>query len=190
MVEHELPIGPKIVTSPGLEDKLAVDAAAVGEAMTALGISSETIHATSILADDTSRITTRGMTFPGWLGRLRHPQLRHSRGPVVRISTVIRGAEVSEEDMNKTLEHELEHVAQAERKDPKMLLGFAAIVGLGIAGGIVGNRLSRKRGRATRVAATVVGAALGQQIGYQLAPHERQARERSTTTKISAIKRR
>lgn len=189
MAEQNVPAQPKIVTSSGLEAKITINPAMVGKGMADLHISPERIRATSILVDDTSRLATRGMTFPGWLGRLRHPQLRHSRGPIVRISTVIRGTEVPEAAMNETLEHELEHVAQAERRDPKIPLGFAAMVGLGIAGGIVSYRLSRERGVAARIVVTALGATVGWQAGYTIAPHERQARKRAATTKMSAIKR-
>lgn len=192
MLEQNLPVQPKIITSPGLVSRLAVDANVVGQTMADIGISEEVISTTSVYVDDSNHLSTNGIAYPKWLGRIRHftnPELRRADGPIVRISSVVKGAERAEDDMNTTLVHELEHVAQMGRHDLNLKLGHMAIWGLAVAGGISANRLSNGRSRAARVAATLVGAGLGQQIGYKLAPHEVQARERSHTIITSAISR-
>jgi outer membrane lipoprotein SlyB len=89
--------------------------------------------------------------------------------------------------MNHTLSHELEHVAQIDRKDSLLKIGHLAIWGSAALGAAIGNRLgSGKKGRAAGI---LLGAMAGQQIGYKIAPHEQQAREKSKIVNTSAIKR-
>lgn len=193
MVKQTTLAEPKIVTSHSVESKLAIDPSIVGQTMQELGISPEGIRDTSILVDDANRMATNGIAYPKWLGRARHitnPQLRNAPGPIVRVSSVVKGNERSDDAMNDTLVHELEHVAQMERNDPKMKLGHIAIWGLAAAGGISANQLTRAHNKAIRSAATFVGAAIGQQIGYRIAPHEIQARQRAKEISTSAIKHR
>ena len=192
MLEQNTPAQPNIITSPGLKNRV-VDPMAVGQIMVDLQMSQDLIERTSIYVDDSNRLATNGIAYPKWLGRIRHftkPQLRTAEGPFVRISSVVKGFERSADDMNITLVHELEHVAQMGRHDPKIRLGQLAIWGLALTGGIAANRLATGHSKVGQAAATVVGVAMGQQIGYRIAPHEVQARDRSHAVRMTAITRR
>jgi hypothetical protein len=183
---------PNIIISPETKGELIIDPRTVAQTMQELGISKQGIRNTSILVDETNRIATNGIAYPRWLGILRHlhhPQLRDAPGPIIRLSSVVKGKERSAEDMNRTLVHELEHVAQMERKDPNIKLGHIAIWGLAAAGGIAVNRLMRGRSKVIRSTATFAGAAMGQQLGYRIAPHEIEARQRAEEISTSAIRR-
>ena len=85
--------------------------------------------------------------------------------------------------MNKTLVHELEHLAQDERDDKKVTAGHIAIWGLAAAGALLGHTLGRRKGGALTPLTTVVGAYIGHSVGYRIAPHERQARKRAGQTR-------
>lgn len=183
---------PKIIISPKTKGELIIDPGAVAQTMQELGISKQGIQNTSILVDETNRIATNGIAYPRWLGILRHlhyPQLRDAPGPIIRLSSVVKGKERSAENMNRTLVHELEHVAQMERKDPNIKLGHVAIWGLATAGGIAVNRLMRGQSKVIQLAATFAGAMAGQQLGYRIAPHEIEARQRAKEISTSAIRR-
>jgi glycine zipper 2TM protein len=190
MPELENQAHPRVIYGEKVSPDLTVDTDALADTMHELDISDETIENTTIYMDPSNRLATNGIAYPKTLGRLRHilhPELRRAPGPVVRVSAKIRGAEREEEDMNHTLSHELEHIAQIDRKDPRLKIGHLAIWGSAALGAVIGNKLgSSKKGRA---AGTLLGAMVGQQIGYKIAPHEQQARERSKIVNTSAIKR-
>lgn len=182
---------PHIVYGNDTANKLTVDAEAVGETMRELGISPETIEKTTVYVDSVDRLTTRGMTYPGRLGRLRHitnPDIRNSQGPIVRLSSVVGGKERAEAAMNHTLVHELEHVRQMDKMDKRLFVGHLGIVGITAAGVLAGNMLGR--GMFSKVVLAVLGGLIGQQIGYQLAPHERQARAVAEKVSTTAVTRR
>lgn len=189
MTELEKSSQPRVVHGEKVPANLELDKSDIAGTMRELGISSETIDKTTVYLDPTNRLGTNGIAYPKTLGRLRHifnPKLRDAPGPIVRISTKVRGKERTTEEMNHTLSHELEHVAQMDRKDANLKLGHLAIWGGALLGAAVGNRLGSSK--KARMAGTVVGAMIGQQIGYKIAPHERQAREKSKHITTSAIK--
>ncbi|HEY5139868.1 MAG TPA: hypothetical protein VIJ25_11210 [Methylococcales bacterium] len=182
---------PRVVYGNDTADKLAVDPEVVGRTMQELGSSPEAIENTTIYTDSVNRLTTRGMTYPSWLGRLRHitnPDIRDSKGLIVRLSSVVGGKERDEESMDHTLVHELEHVAQMERGDRRLVVGHLGTLGLAAVGVIVGSRLGR--GRVSKIGLALLGGLIGQQVGYQIAPHERQARSTADRVSTSAVTRR
>jgi len=54
-------------------------------------------------------------------------------------------------------------------------------------GAIAGSRAGGNK--LSKVGAVVAGALIGQQIGYKIAPHEKQARARAAQVKPSAVSR-
>jgi hypothetical protein len=190
MPELEKQAHPRVVYGEKIPPDLTVDPDALADTMRELNISDKTIENTTIYMDPSNRLATNGIAYPKTLGRLRHirhPELRRAPGPVVRVSTKIRGTERKKQDMNHTLSHELEHVAQIDRKDPRLTIGHLAIWGSAALGATIGNKLgSSRKGRAV---GTLLGAMVGQQIGYKRAPHEQQAREKSKIISTSAIQR-
>lgn len=185
---------PRIVHGTEITPYIDIDPTQVASVLHELGVSDSAIESTTIYLDGNSHIATNGMAYPNALGRTRFrhvPELKNAPGAIVRIGTNQRGKVRTEEDMNRTLVHELEHVAQMERKDKKMTAGHLAIWGLAAAGAVAGNKLAKKRGtgRAGRFGAMIAGMAAGQQIGYKFAPHEHKARERAKEITTSAISR-
>jgi len=187
--EHPLP---RIVN--GENTNTYIDAQEAAKTMRELGISDGLLEKTTIYVDPENRLITNGTAYPQHLGHWRFDrssQLAKAPGPIVRISTTMRGKPRDEEAMNRTLIHELEHVAQMDRKDKKLILGHAAIWGLAVVGAVAGNVLSsRKTSRLLpKTIATIGGALIGQQVGYKLAPHEAQAQHRAHEITTTAIKR-
>jgi hypothetical protein len=170
-----------------------IDASDVAETMQELDISDQGINNTSIYIDPKNRLLNLGTHYPNRLGRLRFrsiPELRHAQGDIVRISTKVKGKERTAEQMNHTLVHELEHVAQQDRHDIKLHEGHLAIWGLAAVGAVIGNKLGKRTGsKAAHATAVAVGAVVGQQAGYLLAPHERQARQQAKAITSKAITR-
>lgn len=166
-------------TSAGIWDP---DTELIARVMTeCYGISDGSIASTSIVLDDTNRFLYKGSQKPKWVDRLvrgRRPE-NQGRGSVVRISTRLRGKERSVDAVNKTLAHELEHVAQTDRNDKNIVLGNIAIWGLAAAGALVGAEMGRNG--AGKIVGFFAGAIIGQAAGYKIAPHERQARQKSAS---------
>jgi hypothetical protein len=190
MPELEKPPQPRVVYGERISPDLTVDINGAADTMRELDTSDGTTGNTTIYLDPTNRFATNGIAYPRTLGRLRHifyPELRNAPGPIVRISTKVKGKKRTEEQMNHTLAHELEHVAQMDRKDPRLKMGHLAIWGSAALGAVIGNKLGS--GKKARTAGTLLGAMIGQQVGYRIAPHERQARERAKVVNTSAIKR-
>lgn len=186
---HELP-QPRIITADALPQVSTSDVAAT---MQELNISEQGINNTSIYMDPKNRLLNLGTHYPNRLGRLRFrstPELRNAEGDIVRISTKVKGKERTAEQMNHTLVHELEHVAQQDRSDRNLDTGHIAIWGLAAVGAIIGNKLGKQTGiKAGRAAGAAIGAAVGHQTGYIIAPHERQARQRAREVTTKAITR-
>ena len=165
-----------------------VDSDALIETTQTLGISDHSTDATTVYIDPKNRIQTFGTHYPNWLGKLRFPgvlEIQESKGDVVRISTRVKGVPRTSEQINRTLVHELEHVAQHDRNDKKLTQGHIAIWGLAIAGAILGHKLGK--GKVAKLSGTLVGAGVGHSVGYMIAPHERQARNRAKEVESRAI---
>lgn len=153
-------------------------------------ISDQGIENTSIVIGDKNRRLYKGSQTPKWLDRIVHGKKPENEGSgsVVRISTIIRGQERTPEEVNHTLSHELEHVAQSDQRDRNVLLGNLAVWGLTGIGAFVGNKLGRNRSR--KAIGMLAGAAIGQTVGYRLASHERQARSKAARTSLAVVTKR
>lgn len=174
---------PRIVYGEGLDPTVSVDPEAAAQTMRELGVSEAGIANSAVYIDPKNRLANNGTHYSNRLGRLRFrsvPELQDVVGDIVRISTSVRGKERTTELMNKTLTHEWEHLAQADRHDKKVTEGHIAIYGLAALGSLAGNRLGK--GGKGKIGAAI-GGFLGYQLGYWLAPHERQARLRAGQAK-------
>lgn len=168
-------VRPSIVYGRDQKDYISIDPLTATQVMRELGVSESGIANSVIYIDYKNRLLNNGTHYPNKLGRLRFffiPELRGVKGDIVRLSTKVRGKERTASQMNKTITHEWEHLAQDDRKDIKVIQGHITIYGLAIvsilAGGFMGG-----------MAGAFICGLLGYQIGYWLAPHERQARLRS-----------
>ena len=174
---------PKIHSINRGDHYASVNAVELSNVMAELGISDETIEQTTVIVDGKSRLGIKGYAMAGSrlaIARRRFPE--HAdviNGPVVRLSTTMRGKPRPPGAINKTLVHEAEHIAQFERQDPNVTFGRIAIYGCLIAGAAAGNLLTRHQNPFIRAAATFGGAVIGKEIGYRTAPSENQARRRS-----------
>ena len=176
---------PRVVYGKGIDPSITSNSSSHTETMRQLAISEEGIAKTTIILDPKRRFLNYGTHYPNKVGRLRfrsNPEIQSSKGDIIRLSTVMMNwrrmkfEPRTAERMNVTNVHELEHVAQQDRHDRKVTQGHIAIYGLAVLGAIAGNRLNR--GVKGKVGATI-GGFLGYQLGYRLAPHERQARLRA-----------
>lgn len=171
---------PRIVYGEATKPDVLMDPEAAGITMRELGISDEGIKNSTIYIDPKNRLMNNGTHYSNRLGRLRfrsNPELAEAEGDVIRLSTRVKGKDRSEELLNRTFVHEAEHLAQGDRQDIKVKEGHLAIYGLLAAGALIGGRLGK--GRFMGKAGAVLGGALGYELGYRLAPHERQARQRA-----------
>lgn len=175
----ELPHKPRIVYGKGLDPAVSVDPKASAQTMRELGVSEAGIANSAVYIDPKNRLANNGTHYTNRLGRLRFrsvPELQDVEGDIVRLSVKVRGKERTAEQINRTATHEWEHLAQDDRHDRKVREGHIAIYGLAALGALAGNRLGK--GTKGRVGAAI-GGFLGYQLGYMLAPHERQARLRA-----------
>lgn len=179
---------PTIVQSDGVDPGVSVDPLSMAEVMSELSISDEAIQDTTVILDPKNRFLNRGTHYPNRVGRLRfwsNQEVQKADGDIIRLSTKIRGKDVPEDSLNRTLVHEFVHCAQQERHDKKLTEGHVALYGLAAAGLLVGNRIisgSGKKGVA-KTLGTLMAGYVGYQAGYMVAPHERQAREIAGTAK-------
>lgn len=175
----ELPSQPRIVYGEGLDPSVSVDPEAAAQTMRELGVSEAGIANSAVYIDPKNRLANNGTHYTNKLGRLRFrsvPELQDVEGDIVRLSTKVRGNERTPEQMNRTATHEWEHLAQEDRHDRKVTEGHIAIYGLAALGALAGNKLGKGfKGKA----GAAIGGFLGYQLGYRLAPHERQARLRA-----------
>jgi hypothetical protein len=165
-----------------------VDEAGLGRHMAEdYGISPEGIERTTVVLSGKNHFSYKGSETPGMLDRGLRGVTRENDGAnsIVRITTTLRGVQRSPDDINATLSHEMEHTAQGDRKDKNQLIGNIAIWGLATAGAIIGSRASKHP--TGRVAGVLIGGIVGQLIGYQVAPHENQARQRAEQVRLTVI---
>ncbi len=190
-------------TENGSTNKL--DPTAINEDMYKLGLSEEGIARTTIVVDGSNRPISktgiRGGADYKWHDRRKHGVRSNNEGDgsIVRVYENYRAwrnpfkqIERTPEELNSTLMHELEHVAQMERKDPRLYAGIAMMLGTAAIGSLVGERIGNKvgGGYGARLGGAAIGLVAGRYIGYKASPHEIQARKRAKTTKTSAISRR
>lgn len=102
---------PNIIISPDAQADFAFNGSELETLTNDFGITSTP----TILLDNKNRLTVKGVTYPKLLGRMRFfydKDLRQAEGPIVRVSTRLRGQQRSQAALNKTFAHEMEHVAQ------------------------------------------------------------------------------
>ena len=189
MLETSINPKPNVVIGEGTDPSLIADTEALAYTLHELGVSEEGINKATFYIDPKSRFLNFGTHYPNWLGRQRfrgNDDLQQAEGDIVRLSSVMKGKQRTPEEMNRTLVHEMEHLAQQDRHDRKLHEGHVAIWGLAAVGAIVGNRLGRRK--LTKTVGTLAGSYAGYTLGYLLAPHERQARQRARTVETHAIK--
>ena len=177
-----------IVYGKGVNPDIGMDTQEAAQTLHDRGVSELGISDTTIYMDPKNRFLRFGTHYPNRLGRLRFtsiPEIQQAKGDVIRLTTVMQGKARTPEQINETFVHEGEHRAQQERKDRKITEGNIAIYGLALTGAIIGNRLGNNN--LTRTAGTLLGFTLGNSVGYMVAPHERQARERTRQVKSSAV---
>lgn len=182
---------PKLFVPESVNRSLHIDVLPIVQTLQDRGTSPEGITSTSVVFDAKDRFSYRGSQTPKLIDRLLHgkSEANEGRGSVIRVGTQFRGRERTPVEINQTLDHELEHVAQADRGDVAPVIGNLAIWGGLIGGAIVANRAITKRTTrlAPRIAATVIGGLIGNRVGYQLAPHERQARSAAQAHDTPAV---
>lgn len=169
-----------IYCSDDIAKQVSVNPIELGSTMRELGISDKSIEESTLYIDPKNRLLNFGTHYPNAIGRMRfwsNPEIQESKGDIVRLSARVRGKRRTGEQINRTLVHELEHVAQADRKDIKVTEGHVAIWGLAAVGALVGSRFGETK--TSKLISTGVGAFIGHNIGYLLAPHEVQARKRA-----------
>lgn len=179
---------PTITYGKDTDPILIMDPHEAAQTLRELGVSDQGISDTTVYMDPKSRLQTFGTHYPNQIGRLRfrsNPEIKQTKGDIIRLSTVMKGKPRTPEEINRTFVHEGEHRAQEERHDRKLTEGHVAIYGLMLAGALLGNRLGR--GKVTKTIGTVLGAGLGHTSGYMIAPHERQARARARTVTSTAV---
>lgn len=169
---------------------IVVDAEALSSLAQELGITPNITAQTSVLIENSANELYRGSHIPKWLDRKLHGKQAYNEGEgsVVRIASHHHAKDLTDEEMNRTLAHELEHVAQQSRGDIGITVGNGAIWGLAAAGAGIGRELAKDKGVLAKVILPLGIAAVGHQIGYKLAPHEKGAHARAqgiTTTVIS-----
>lgn len=162
-----------------IPDTTHIDAAELARVMRDCGLSTGAIGRITIYIDNKFHISMNGSAWPSYLARFRFPRLPRN-GNVIRISTHVRGKSRTALKLNHTLVHELEHVAQIERKDIRMFIGHATIITTVAAGLAVGVW-------AHSILIALLGGLIGEQVGYLIAWHEIQARNRARTVTTTAI---
>lgn len=182
---------PRIVYDSEVDPQIIVNAHEIAGTMRAMEISEKAISNTIVYLDAQSHYCVNGSVWPKMLGRLRHirnPELRKAPGSIVRLSTVMAGKRRRIDDINRTLVHELKHVAQIDQKDSSLVYGQVTYWGISALGALAANKLVRNSPRIVpRLAVTFGGLLLGSHAGYRLAPHERHARASANHTTIAAV---
>lgn len=165
---------PTVVISKELTDA-SVDKTSLISMMQELGLKDKTINNLTIYIDNNTHFSTRGSTWPRSLSYFRFPKLR-AKGKVVRLSSKMMFTGSTKLTINTSLIHEIEHVAQIERKDPRLLAGYLTQLVFITAGLSLG--LTDKSGLLIyRILITALTTFTGWQFGYMFSWHEMQARK-------------
>lgn len=160
----------KISSKDGAE--LPFDEYVIADRARQAGISDADLHRISVIADSKLRLTTRGMHWPAVLAGRRFKGHPHE-GPVVSIGTKLRGRNLTSDEIDATLTHELVHASQ--ELDPasrKISQGWALRIGAIATGAVLGYHLAGVKG-------ATLGAVLSDRAGYTYGPHEVEARKKT-----------
>jgi hypothetical protein len=178
---------PKVVFGEGVHESIEVDKAQLAHVMEKVGAPPDT----AIYLGGKNNLRKRGFQWLKSHDRLVHGDQERNQGSgsVIRVNTKLRGKIRDQEDMNRTLVHELEHAAQMDRNDFNVKIGKLVIAGSTVLGLVAGELAGRKTdNKFARTLVPILGAIIGRDIGYIIAPHEREARLRAERTKTTAIK--
>ena len=163
---------PKIIIEKGL--LITVNAQKVAKVMQKVGVTEQDIQNTTILFETRKRFATNGMHWPAWFGKrffFLKPKYGVVKGDVIRITVNKYFGTRSNLSLAKTIAHESVHAAQANRWSMLMWIGHGIILSSTILGVVFGYQLGP-----WPVVLAIIGGLDGYAIGYQLAPHEHQAR--------------
>lgn len=150
--------------------------------MASLGLSEKTIANTTLYIDNHRHITILGSVWPKYLSRLRYPRLKPT-GSVIRLSRRLYFTGPTYKTINHTLVHEIEHAAQIQRKDPRLLIGYLTQV-VGVGAGIALGLTNQSDVIVFKVMILFITALFGLYAGYMFSLHEMQARKRSIGYKL------
>lgn len=172
---------PRLVVNTNLTS-LRVDLMGIAKIMKSLGLSEETIQTTTVYIDSRQHLTVRGSVWPKFLAKLRYPRLAPS-GCVIRLSGNMFFTGPTDRTINHTLIHEIEHVAQIERKDVRIFIGYLTSI-IFSANGVALGLASNPSVVILEVLITGITGLFGLQLGYLLSLHEMQARKTSANYKL------
>src|SRR6266702_959351 len=192
-VPLEETIVPRVIVDQKASPEWEANATQLAQLLTdKYSMSENGIANTTVIVDGDNRLSYKGSHTSKLLYRLLHGKSPENdgAGSVIRVGTRFRGRRRTQEEVNETLAHELEHAAQQDRKDPKVVLGNLATWGVAATGAVVGNKLTRNSSPAIKFVASSIGAIIGQSIGYRFASHESEARRKAQRVQVSIIKRR
>lgn len=169
---------PPVIADEASEKAYAPDAVEAAKTLRAAGVEHVAEHALDV---SNKRRFNGGATAPKWLDRFRHPrsEINHGPGTVMHVHTAtrLRPEARTAEALNELYAHEARHAAQIEKRDWRLAVGLGGMAVLAAAGAAIGNRLGAKAGMPARLALTALGGLVGYKVGYQVAPHERDARK-------------
>lgn len=172
---------PRIIMDTAAQAIYDLDPDEVADTLRQAGVQEVASHTIDVSSE---RRFNGGATAPKWLDRLVNGPSEANAGPgsVIRIhtSTKMRPNPRTSEQLDELLAHEAQHVAQIERHDKRLAVGFITMGTLALLGGYAGNRLTVNKHKPIRALGVTVGALIGYKIGYQLAAHETQARAHAT----------
>ncbi len=168
----QLNVEPQIIVASGIT--LKPNSKAIAKTMRKAGVTDKDIRTTTIMFESNKRFVTNGMHWPAWFGsRFFHlrPKYGQVQGDVIRITVNKYFGSRSKISIAKTIAHESVHVAQANRWSMLMWIGHGVILSLTILGVVFGYQLGP-----WSILLAIIGGIDGYALGYQLAPHEHQAR--------------
>ncbi len=177
---------PRIVFDDEAKKLVRVDQQSLLKYLKELDVSDKMISKLTIYINTKNHYGARGTTWPGFLARFRFGFLSNIRGPVVGLNLKVNRTIRDEADINRTLRHELVHVAQIGRLDWRLAVGWA-MIGYGA---VIGITLGLVNYRLHLVFRIILAAILGLNLysfGYWYSPHERQARKISETSKAKIV---
>ncbi len=153
---------------------VTVDVAAIAIVMHDLGLTDSTIASVTLYIDDIPRLTTRGVTWPKHLARIRFPTAK-ATGTLICLSSRLLISGSTQHTITTTLIHEIQHAVQFQNKDPRVIIGKVTEITLLLCGILLG--LTDASGPwIYRILVTLITAFFGLHVGYRLALDEIQAR--------------
>lgn len=172
---------PKLVIDKRIKD-ITVDIDAIGHIMNDFGLPEGTIKSTTVYISYRPALRILGSVWPKYLARFRYPSIK-PKGMVLRLSYKMYFIGTTERTINRTLVHEIEHVAQVARKDIKLLIGYATEL-VFLSAGIALGLTNESDSVIFRIAILLITSFAGLQVGYMFAMHEAVARKASANYRL------